>query len=204
MKLALTQEQKGFYQDKGHLTLEGLLSIEAISKIKENIHTFLGNSSAKTRFLQGRDLFRQGEDFKKVILPRKVIELAQEIVPTRPMRLCLDQLLDAGAPIQNGSLQSLFCVQGIKIGVLIALQDQEALSFFPKKAGDVQFLSPDRRISFKQISEVETGSFLLICFGEANCVYIRNMRDSHLHELKKLGYTYGDKLQDATHPIVCR
>jgi hypothetical protein len=42
----------------------------------------------------------------------------------------------------------------------------------------------------------------MIVYCTDKTVYVLEKRDPHTHALKKLGYGFGDRLEEKTHPII--
>ena len=63
---------------------------------------------------------------------------------------------------------------------------------------------PRISIPFAELSQNPDSLYLLIAYVSDSAVYILNEQDPHVHFLKSLDYTFGDKLKEKTHPILIR
>ena len=75
---------------------------------------------------------------------------------------------------------------------------------FPKIAGNCTFVSSEMVIPFQELQERTGQRFLLITYTEKTALYTLDPKDPHTHNLKQLGYVFGDRLADAYHPILFR
>lgn len=199
MKLGLTIDQKNFFLDSGHLLLEGVFSLAELQALKQMLAERIGNEPVE-RFKKGRDLFRSGIEMRKAFLPRKVLEVVRELSTVRPLRMGLDQVIPEGAYQSGGTLSRLFSIQGLEMGICIALESGAEETIFPKNAGDVLFISSQRHLPLNKLK----GEVVLIALALPNALYVRNLKDPHAHHLRALGYEFADKLNDREHPIICR
>lgn len=188
MKMALSFDQKVFFNENGYLQLEGVLDPEKVEIVKN-----LAPAGS-------RDLFRASEQMRKSVLPRNLVDLVLELGVSRPLRFGLDQLISSGMFSKGGSLEKLFCLQGIEVGIFYPLEEGPEESFFPTRPGDVLLVKGERHLPVHTIES----KMMLAVLVRSTSVYIRNLRDPHAHALKELGYAYGDKLKDQFHPVVCR
>lgn len=205
MKFTMNKEGMDIFQKTGKVELTGLYEPEDLQKI-------LHYSLAKP--LGVRDLCRQSSPLKQVLNLTALGSIVYELSMVKPLRYGFDQLLSAPkhhfekAPLLEGELplQERSAVTELVMGALICLRSHmfETHLPFAKEPGDVVFFRPDLPISFEGLKKCPEDLYLLITFVRANSVFVFCDKDPEQHYLKTLGYSYGDKLKDALHPVVFR
>jgi len=183
---------------------------------------------AKT-YLQSRDLWRESDELRRLIALKGAAEVQAELSDKRPLRLAFSQLLwsspdevDTAVDLpwitHSSSLQESCSIQGMAGAVLVPLTHptlhapiQKLLEAeeelippiqYPEQKGETVFVTPS--LSWQLPPSEEPGLFCLIGFASAAARYYIEARDPFTHTLKSLGYSAGDRLTDALHPIVCR
>jgi hypothetical protein len=76
--------------------------------------------------------------------------------------------------------------------------------FLPSRPENVMVLSPDLTIPWEIFFQLPHQSYFLIAYAAPEAIYVLEKKDPHTHALKKLGYVFGDRLQNGHHPIVFR
>jgi len=76
------------------------------------------------------------------------------------------------------------------------------INIFSATAGSAIFFAPDMPIDFSSLKRHFGGIYLLITFSKPNGVYFRQENDPLVHELRKLGYNFNDRLKETTHPLL--
>lgn len=106
------------------------------------------------------------------------------------------------------SVQGLACVYFIRLsepkeGEVHAstFQMEPGLIPLPTGKGSVVAIQPNLLLNLPRLSGYLTD---LYCIGYAlpNAVYFHNAKDPCNHELKALGYQFGDRLNPAKHPLI--
>lgn len=185
-------------------------------------------------YAAGRDLWRSDEALKKLVLSSQLAELASELIEFKPLRIGFDQFYPSmpveARPIGYSdsyretllhpqTLKDLSCVQGVLCALAICLAGSEndapkiqsaeapALSssvIFPSRAGNAVIFDPQVTIDFHSILQEEPHRYLLITYTHATSLYFLQETDPLTHEMKRLGYVFGDRLSDKLNPIVYR
>lgn len=122
-----------------------------------------------------RDSWRHNEKLKNLIFKRAYIRLVADLLHADNLRLAYTEYTDKVAPLEETS-----SFQTLK-GALI-LNEQATV------------------INTSTPFECEEG--LVIAFCDRITVYVRNDNDPFTHDLKKMGYVFGDRLRDDTHPLL--
>lgn len=233
MKFVVSREQHHFFEKKGYLEFEGLLTPTSLLQIREGVQSALSHklhlSPVKIAAANpldllpaGRDLWRHNERIKKYIA--SLAEVSAQLIMTKTVRVGYDQLLLPLpqsklllTPIvrppcfeQSISLTEMSCLQGITCGAVLCLQaadeviEAAADSVFPLNAGNVTFISADKEINFAELHRRQGAQFLLVTYTDNVALYIMQENDPYVHNLKDYGYVFGDRLNDRLHPIVYR
>jgi hypothetical protein len=132
-----------------------------------------------SRFTTGRNLWMKEAAIKKILSKRSIVEIIHELTKASQIRLLFDERIGKGEVDL-----SKVCVQGILFYILICIE-----------TGAITFVDKEK------ISTITTPTFLAI-YGKGDSVYIFNELDPHTHELKKLGYVFGDRLKPNDFPFV--
>lgn len=181
-------------------------------------------------FRAGRDLWRENKAIKKVVLRSKLASVAAELAKKPSLRLAFDQTLLSAPAFNLNSLPCLTrplsltessCIQGIVGALLLQLSDPYStppalpdslddepapLALFPQKKGSGIFFSPSAPLSLEHFTAVNQEEIhqLLIVYSVDKSLYKREELDPHIHNLKRLGYQFGDRLKKETHPLFTR
>lgn len=186
MYYSLLPDHFDHLRKEGYVEFEDLLSPEECSAIR---------ISGRGRF----DLWRTHAEVGRIIRRRRLAECAADLFQADLIRLAFDQLLlpgDAGVL----TLRELSPIQGVVGGLLIALTEPtEKRPLYPSRLGNGLFFGPEMPISLDAPGEV-----LLIAYASDPALYVYNTKSPHLHELKRYGYVFGDRLRTDRHPVLLR
>lgn len=181
-------------------------------------------------YLHGHDLWRSKMFLQKLITQTRFAEIAAELIEKKPLRLGYDQLFparkhkpfsDEAAQVysqfidQTTSLQAVCCLQGVICGFMIALSQPEGeaseekplldgIDIFPSKFGNVIYFQPNIPINWNHLYSHLGQRFYMVVYTQAYAHYQLEVKDPHTHSLKRLGYIFNDKLNDALNPIIYR
>lgn len=122
-----------------------------------------------------RDTWRHNEAIKSLIFKRAYVRLVADLFQAKSLRLAYTEYTDQIAPLEEtSSFQTL-------TGALI----------LGEKATIINTSTP-----------FECGEGLVIAYCPRITVCVRNDNDPFTHDLKKMGYVFGDRLRDDTHPVL--
>lgn len=212
---SLSAKQQAFYTKNGHLELEELLTPEECEKLLAAIrHTLAARTGADATveklLVQGRDLWRDAPSLRTFLLSPAITALAHCLAPRSPLRLACDQWFPAGYHLaQPTKLKDLFSIQGLFAALFLQLESPLPL---PAKTSPLGILPAPQTLGSALLVQPQilldwppcpTGLYL-IAFANTSAVYVHNSRDPAGHRLKALGYGYGDRLTNATHPLLYR
>lgn len=216
MPLTLSSSHQDFFSNHHYIEFNDLLSSSEIKQLQKAIHEALiqrekkiiETRSPKELFKAGRDLFRDHPIIKKFVLHKRFAKIASALFNEPILRLAYDQALcsfSQGEPIfsQPLSLQQISSFQSIVGGIIIRLSDDpNPPDLLPQKAGNLLFIAPTFPLPWSSFFQQTPQSFFLITYCGNRTVYVLENTDPHTHALKKLGYGFGDLLEEKTHPIV--
>lgn len=193
MKYVISSAQKEFFHKNGYLELEGLFSPEDCQVAKEEIEA-LGTGPEKKH-----DAFRQTTQVAKWVRSRAPHLLAMQIFEQKAIRIAFDHFFpeEANATlVQN--LLTMSSIQPVIGGLILRLSGQKHTeSPLPTAIGDVSFFAPTTPLpSFQE------GAFLVIAYAKEKSQYVFNAQDPFTHQLKRLGYAFGDAVKSDTHPTI--
>ncbi len=187
----LSSEQIHFFTKEQYICFEGLLPPEQMHSLQNPLKGLSGIPTPFERYLAGRDLFRHDKDLKSIILRAKWAEIATILFKQKPLRLAYTQYICGITPFEESlSLKSISAFTQIS-GALV----------FNLLNGEVAFLSND--CPFSKIGWLNpTAKLLFVAYMPPKSRYSLVSGDPCVHFLKKLGYGFGDTLENETHPIV--
>lgn len=217
MRFFLTDDQKEFFQKHRFMEIEGLLPLEKIALIEQLSEQTLAKrlgqkSSSLDIFMQGYDLWRDNKELREILHKRSFVKIIADLFNIFPLRIAFDQYIKAclQPPIRTTWAQEeLSCIKPLAGSVLIPLSFSKPLKShfpFPQKIGNLLFLAPDYPIPWPALFALEGLKLLIVSFAHEKALYQQEIRDPHLHVLKKWGYVFGDRLDNQHHPllITCR
>lgn len=201
------------------------LVLDERTEAKTSVHV---KAFDKNSFEIGHDLWRGLPILKKIILGRGLAGIAAELVEQKPLRFGYDSLFPAvtNTPGRNAyetflqttpTLQEMSCIQGVLCGAMLCLSagdeaevvasqnpgiEEHPTSIFSKTPGNAVFFAPDWPLPLHEIFQNPGYTYLLIVYSKEKAVYLAEQGDPHLHNFKKLGYSFGDRLREPLHPIV--
>ncbi|MGK5593927.1 MAG: hypothetical protein ACSNEK_01035 [Parachlamydiaceae bacterium] len=228
MKFSLEYLQRDFYRKNKAIELEGLLSSQLLASLQEGIQDASleilprnkTSFSQKDYFSKGRDLWRINAKIKKVVTNYGLAELVFQLSSEKPIRLAFDQLLPSLETSKDPSdypslykkeiVQKLSAIQELLAVLIICVSGEGAAPDFadgdpfPSSPGNGVYLSPEYLIDFQKLYSRRNQIFFLVGYTKQRSQYFRVDEDPQGHELKKLGYVFGDRLNDSLHPILLR
>ncbi len=183
MRILIDNRHREYFKEMGQISFEEVFPLEVTHLIKEEIDRLIQKKDPD-KF--GHDLFRQSLSLKKNLSLRSLGTIVADLCEEKPVRIGFDQLF-FNSSLKPKTLKEISSIQGLLMGILIDLD-----------LGIVVCISPNT-----PFPEIPNKGYLLAFIGK-DSVYIRNENDPFSNELKKLGYSFGDRLSDSTHPTICR
>jgi len=233
MKFIVDNRHHEYFQHHGAIEFEELLSDEEVITLRGNIDgevsrrcsvdvDALSSVPSIDLFRQGRDLWRSSDDVKKMVCSWRLAEIAAQLTHVKPLRLAYDQLLMTTGAKPQGitffdrpvSLEEVSCFQGMTCGLLLRLSEssqqhivqltESEATIVPQQIGSGVYFGADKLFDFGTLFREEKQCFLFVAYTKARTVYVLREGDPHCHHLKRLGYVFGDKLDEQRHPVVYR
>lgn len=186
----------------------------------------LKHHSLESLYLSGFDTWRDSTAIKRILFRSYLAEVAANLVKKKPLRIGFDQvfyspsteysMLDIPPCLEKPtSLSFSSCLQGVACGLLLHLTtslSEERSSVFkkdlqpvlpiPKKEGSGIFFSPDMPFSIESLTTTPKNIHVLIAYSLETTVYRHCDNHLHTHAYKKIGYVFGDRLKNSTHPLL--
>lgn len=182
----LTKDHLAFFHKHKFLELEELLNNDEINTINSELE---GNSF---------NLWRTNPTLKKIILKPELGGLASELSKVQPIRIAYDRLIKGPVGKEPLSLTEISAIRRVVSGVVIQLESYDGEEpHIPKKKGSGTFFSPYFPLNFTKDCKL-----ILIAYTESKAFYVHEPRDPNGHALKKLDYSFNDRLCSETHPII--
>lgn len=228
MHFTVIREHREFFRKHHWIECDGVISQTELNRVSEAVPGVLAerlkasvpsNDTFENKdFALGHDLWRDATSLKKIILNRNLAEIAGGLIEEKPLRFGYDTLFPAVLNKNNAyesflkttpTLQEMSCIQGVLCGAMICIsgtqkQGEEALpsTIFSRTPGNVVFIAPDWPLPLHEIYQNPGFVYLLIVYVKDKAIYISQPGDPHLHDFKRLGYNFGDRLKEPLHPIV--
>lgn len=207
MKYIITADQKTFFARYQQVEFEGLLSEKELTVLTTAIHR---RSLGGTK----RDLARKDPEIEKIVYSNHLASIGAELIFTKQLRFGYDQLIEL--PIKEGvapkTLQEMSSVRPLVMAMMICLEGvyekpldaDEGFVPFPQKPANVTFFSPSCVWDCESLAARTKQQFLLVAFAGPRPLYVFEENDPYVHALKQLGYGFGDRLKEQSHPTLCR
>ena len=199
-----------FFKQNGYLEIEDFISEDQLYLLNKAIESTqkeknLHQKSVEDLFLESHDLFRSIPDLKMFLLSPQVAMIISQLTHQNSFRLLFDQLLVYPACLHypNPLFVSDLSFQGVLLAGLIKLSGPESdQGVLPRKPGFVSFFNPHKELPLDAFLERSSTEYLLFVFGKRDALYTLAPKDPHGQLLKKLGYGYGDHLNNEFHPLI--
>ncbi len=217
MRLKIAGSHRAFFQKQGYIELESLLKPEEVALLATEIDEVLEKrlsdqlsyKSAEDLYRVGHDVWRESEPLRKKILSRSFAEVGAELFKKTSLHIAFDQILRTGVkpsfpqklPSTLNEITSIYPLAGALLFRL--LKTATSSEFIPALPENGIYLSPDKIIPWELFFQFPHQSYLLIAYANPESVYILQKQDPHTHALKKMGYVFGDRLKNETHPLLC-
>ncbi len=208
MLIALSKDQNAFFEKNGYLELEGFFSPRSIEMVRKKLlHFFHGAkwdkaAFTKTLFETGHGIYIKEKEMQKSLSFTRLAAIASSLAYQPTVRYVSDQLCAQPFMLGESPLQEANSVKGALIGCFISLgslEIEESETTLSK--GSVIFYRINGPVP-EALQTYANTAFWFILFGGMNLQYLYNEKDFHTHDLKKLGYVFGDSLKQKTHPIL--
>jgi len=223
MRFSLSSDHKNFYEKNGFIEFEKLLKPEAVIALQHEIDSTLcsrlkvtpirlAELSSQVIVQSGFDLWRDNIEIRKTLFKVIFSEIAAELFRAKFLRAGFDQYLTTGAgsdaPFnQILSLNDLSCARPLLGALVICLSDTDlnrSTYPIPCQSGNGVFLSADKKIDWNELLEQRNLRLLVLTYASKKTFYSLEKNALHTHDWKKLGYVFGDLLNDHFHPVLYR
>lgn len=216
MRLQLTGNQRQFFQKEGYIEFENIFNKESLLHISNQIDQVLldrnpklgQNSNPQDLFQISRDVWRNNSDIKNFICNRRLTEIISQLLLQNFVYVACDDVFRTFSktgfnPYPHEALQNFSCIQPLLCTALIHLKGSvPSFPLIPKSPENIVIFAPDFRIKWDHFFSEPNQSFLLISYASKTASYLEKPEDPKLHELKKFGYAFGDRLNPSVHPFL--
>lgn len=181
--------------------------IKRVSPSRDNPLDLFSNENL---YLQGRNIWRDGVETKKLCLKKQVGDFAFQLFRKKPIKIAYDQYIRTGTlqdcPFkENATLQEISSIRPL-LGALIILLTPNTLSvenpLLPKKAGNALYVAGNVVLPLSSLFNEKNTSVLVIAFTAASAIYCLEPKDPHTHSLKKDGLVFGDTIGEELCPTL--
>lgn len=193
MRYTLLPEHREVFHREGLVQFVDLFTKEEIVALQEAIDRRCGEGPAVERVERGFDLWREEELVARLVRRRSLAETAADLFKTVPLRLAFDQLLLPGVFADQApqTLEQITPIGGVVGAVLIPLEGESI--------GYATYLRATTPICWNRREAT-----LLVAYCESRAQYLYNPGAPQAHRLKKMGYVFGDRLREESHPTLVR
>jgi len=220
MKLQISQSHRDFFALNRFIEFENLLSLEEGLMVSQTIDAILLKkrlsqaTSPQDLFLKGRDLWRNSPQVWNFVSSKKFSQIGSQLLhphlPQRQisLRLGFDQLLEIGKTAfpsfyPASTLQEVTSIQPLLGFILFHFRGEPIDSPpFPKEKVNAVFVSPHYLMPWDLLFQNMLQRFFIIAYCASNSLYLFQPKDLHTHELKRMGYGFGDHLEGKYHPLI--
>lgn len=223
MNFAVIGQHRDFFRKQQWIECEGMLSPAELGKVNAGVANALAHklnmpaaavlqTPAAQLLAAGRDLWRSNHSLKKILLHKNLASVGAALIEQQPLRYGYDQLFpaspqtfDVGQPL---TLEEMSCIQGVLCGAMLCVQQPqdepatEPSALFSLTPGNAVYFSPAFPIPFQDLVHRAGYIYLMIVYVKESAVYQSQDKDPHVHDLKRLGYYFGDRLSNHLNPLV--
>ena len=157
----------------------------------------------------GGVLWRSPPALQTFLLSRKLTTLLFSLTAKPSLRLVCDQYFPSDFSLKKPTpLKNLFSIQGLVCTLIFSLDTIHrpektpplGMLPFPRAPGNVLFIQPGLLLNWPPAGV----PLYVVAYAIHDSVYIQNPNDPAGTSLKQLGYGYGDRLKNETHPLLKR
>ncbi len=213
MKFSLSDSFRNFFLKNGLLEIEDILSQEEADTLLQLISEKAPSTLYPELQAAGKDLWKINDEVKKLLIKSRIGEIAGFLFKKRPIRLAFTQTFiprtsQSLSFTENYSIEDISSVDPVLGGVFICLNNseetisQELPDFKNQTKGSAIFFSAKYPIPFKDLILQQGLQGILVCFSPVKIRYKLQPLDKTTHFLKKLGYTFGDLIEEKDAPFL--
>jgi len=197
MQAIVTSQQISHFTQFGWIEFEKFLSDEECAAIHSSILNAvaerlqanvkkLSRYTNQELYLNARDCWRNAPLLKHFFCSKRCTFVAGSLVNKQAMLLACDQWIPSKTVLEPLRLNDHMSCQNLVCGCLLLLDGPQA--------GYARFFHPDR-------FPLTADSQIAIIYAGINSVYIHNPKDPCNSDLKRYGYSFGDRLDSERHPF---
>ncbi len=199
MRYTFTAEQRFFFSKRGYIEFEQLLTPLLLEQALSLLTSLKSNWEPS----------RQSEALRTILMKQLPHSAGCGLLGHPCLRLAFDQFYSPKSSVKGScSLDSMGSVHPIVGGLLVRLSGYSASDplhpWLPTTPGHGTFLSSTLSIDQDRLCQEPDCAFWLIAYIGDKALYTLTAHDPHTHQLKSLGYVFGDQVEERTHPLLAR
>ncbi len=204
MRTVISSQQASFFSKNGYIEFEGVPF--------DSPTLFITAKKAADKIPFGRDLWRE-EEFLRALSSHGLAPTALSLTG-KSLRIACDQwVTPQSAPHQTVPCKDMFSIQGLALIAIFASLAIESpprrsaapgIPPFPHSQQQILFVKPHILLDWPLLAKTKADLYIIAYALADSAVYIHNPKDPATNALKKLGYSFGDVLQNKFHPIVIK
>ena len=202
MKYSVTGQQAFFFNKFGFIEFEQVLDEKEVQTL-----------CMAAKNIKKRNLSHHFSEVQKILFSRSLAALASGLSSKRQLRFAFDQVI-AQYPIKEGfTIGGISCIAPLAVCVMLCIDGtvdarpsaaEGMINPFATKAGNAIFFRPDAVWDPACMHAHDAQTHILLAYGEERQQYLFCLEDPYLHDLKKEGLVFGDRIPEKSHPILCR
>ena len=199
MSVALDPEQLRYFQNKGLIEFEALLSPNQIQTLKQVFSNHL--KGEKLPLKQGFDLWRKEPELKKIVTQKIWAQLAGQLIQKNKIRLGATQALTSKCYEDHLAFQNRkSCIRDFLCGLCLCIEptDEPENPYFPTTSGNGIFFRFDE--DFYLRFPKTKGAYLFIFYSTYKAAFSHQSDDPLNLAFRSLGYENGDYLKEEKNP----
>jgi hypothetical protein len=203
MRQIIEFSQIDFFKKNRYLELDGLFKSNDFETITMALHALNPPKSSASADLH--NCYLNIPLLKRWLIAQPIAQILYDLSGLQQFRLLFDQVIEY--PLYPKSPSSLvldqLSFQGVVMGLLININGfpVDGHPLFPSHKSHVTFFDPTLMIDLQPFKTPTGSKFLCVGFGTLQTRYRFEPTDPHTHDLKKLGYVFGDVLDNRFHPV---
>ncbi len=222
MRFTLAQEHIDHFNKTGAIEFDGVFSEKECLSLKEKAEEILAlrlnptdrnpldYMSNECLYLNGRNLWKEGLELKKLCSKKQIGEIAYYLFRKKPIKIGFDQYIRTGilqdCPFkEDHTLKEISSVRPLLGALLILLEPLSSeidSPFLPKKAGNAMYVSGNVIMPLISLFNEKKASMLLVSFTFGKALYCLEPKDPLTHSLKKEGVVFGDVAAEDLCPTI--
>jgi hypothetical protein len=210
--MIITSQQALFFKEHGYIEFDAtLFKPEAIVTAANACFEKRKREQEDVNpIILGRDLWREEPILEKLAM-KTLAPLTLNLANKPVLRLALDQWITKESLWKEpSSFKELFAIQGLSLLVLFTNIPNHTLASpkvgiipLPSDSSHCLIVRPNILLDWTKLASLpDDATIYIVAYAGLEAVYVQNLKDPALYELKKLRYQPGDALRSDSHPLI--